>query len=189
METGGRPTRPSATTRTNISTSFATDRENVAFDEELRKWKTYLDYRQKQEAEGRMEVQLKEKQFAEAKTQVELRKDYRAYQQLEVEDAKQWVEFWQLQVQEFQEICALEGWTSTAERYHFKTENCAIPRQRSAKASPACRDAVEMGRRTAFSPYRELCWLNDTGVNVTPSGRSSKVTEKDFESSFSRFCA
>jgi len=79
--------------------------------------------------------------------------------------------------------------TSTAERYHFKTENCAIPRQRSAKASPACRDAVEMGRRTAFSPYRELCWLNDTGVNVTPSGRSSKVTEKDFESSFSRFCA
>lgn len=60
-------------------------------EEELREWKKFLDYRQKQGADGRTEVQLEEQQSAEAPTPVELWKDYRAYQQLEVENAKQWV--------------------------------------------------------------------------------------------------
>ena len=95
------------------------------FEEELREWKKFLDYRQKKETDGRTEVQLEEQQSAESPTQVDLWKDYRAYQQLEVDNAKQWVEFWWRQVKECQDTenhCALQGWASTAKRYHSKSE-------------------------------------------------------------------
>ena len=95
------------------------------FEEELREWKKFLDYRQKKEVDERTELQLKEQQSTETTTQVDLWKDYRAYQQLEVDNAKQWVEFWRRQVEECQDTenhCALQGWASTAERYHSKGE-------------------------------------------------------------------
>ncbi len=63
------------------------------FGEELREWKTFLDYRQKKEMDRETEVQLKERHSAEGPTQVDLWREYRSYQQLEVENAKQWVEF------------------------------------------------------------------------------------------------
>lgn len=54
--------------------------EYSQFEEELREWKKFLDYKQKKEADGRTEVQLEERQSIETKTQVDLWKDYRAYQ-------------------------------------------------------------------------------------------------------------
>ncbi len=72
------------------------------FEEELREWKEFLNYRQKKETDEKTKVQLKERQCAESSTQVNLWKNYRAYQQLKVDNAKQWVEFWQRQVGEFQ---------------------------------------------------------------------------------------
>ena len=95
------------------------------FEEELREWKKFLDYRQKKEADGRTEVQVEEQQSAETTTQVDLWKDYQAYQQLEVDNAKQWVEFWQRQVEDYKDTenhCALEGYESTAYRYHSMAE-------------------------------------------------------------------
>lgn len=73
------------------------------FEEDLRAWRKFIDYRQKIETDRRMEMQLEERQAAETTTQMELWKKYRAYQQVEVDKAKQWVEFWQRQVKRYQD--------------------------------------------------------------------------------------
>ncbi len=135
VKTGGRPTRPVQPVPDSQERDYTDEHlyvlchwqgECSQLEEELREWKKFLDYRQKQGADGRTEVQLEEQQSAETPIPVELWKDYRAYQQLEVENAKQWVEFWQRQMQEFQDTenrCALEDNTSTAERYHSRAED------------------------------------------------------------------
>ena len=135
VDTGGRPTRPIRPVP-NVYDAEYTDEHVHAlchwegewslFEEELREWKKFLDYRQKKETDGKTEVQLEERQSAESPTQVDLWKDYRAYQHLEVDNAKQWVEFWRRQVEEFQDTenrCALQGWADTAERYHSEAED------------------------------------------------------------------
>ena len=134
VDTGGRPGRPirpvpdihnAEHTDEHLHVLCHWEGECSHFEEELREWKKFLDYRQKKETDGRTEVQLEERQSAESPTQVDLWKDYRAYQQLEVDNAKQWVEFWWRQVKECQDTenhCALQGWASTAKRYHSKGE-------------------------------------------------------------------
>ena len=112
VDTGGRPSRPIRSVP-NVYNAEHTDEhlhvlchwqdEYSQFEEELREWKEFLDYRQKKEADGRTEVQLEERQAAETTTQVDLWKEYRAYQQVEVDNAKQWVEFWQRQVKYYQD--------------------------------------------------------------------------------------
>ena len=134
MDTGGRPSRPIRPVP-DIHDAECKDKHVHAlchwegewsqFEEELRKWKKFLDYRQKKETDGKTEVQLEKRQSAESLTQVDLWKDYQAYQHLEVDNVKQWVEFWRRQVEECQdtENCqALQGWADTAERYHSKGE-------------------------------------------------------------------
>ncbi len=134
MDTGGRPSRRIRPVP-DIHDAEHTDKHVHAlchwqgecgqFEEELREWKKFLDYRQKKETDGKTEVQLEERQPAESPTQVDLWKDYWAYQHLEVDNAKQWVEFWRRQVEECQDIenrQALQGWADTAERYHSKGE-------------------------------------------------------------------
>ena len=134
VDTGGRPTRPirpvpdvydAEHTDEHVHALCHWEGECSYFEEELREWKKFLDYRQKKETDGKTEVQLEERQSAEGPTQVDLWKDYRAYQHLEVENTKQWVEFWRRQVKECQDTenhCALQGWADTAERYHSKGE-------------------------------------------------------------------
>ncbi|CAF9924413.1 MAG: hypothetical protein ALECFALPRED_002745 [Alectoria fallacina] len=131
MDTDGRPTRPirpvsdvydAEYTDEHVHALCHWEGEWSLFEEELREWKKFLDYRQKKKTE----VQLKERQSAESPTQVDLWKDYRAYQHLEVDNAKQWMEFWRRQVEEFQDTenrCALQGWADTVERYHSEAEN------------------------------------------------------------------
>lgn len=135
VERGGRPTRPIRPVP-NIHNAERTDEhlhvlchwegECSQFEEELREWKKFLNYRQKKETDGKTEVQLEERQSAESPTQVDLWKDYRAYKHLEVDNAKQWVDFWRRQVEECQDTenrLALKGWASTAERYHSEGES------------------------------------------------------------------
>ena len=134
MDTGGRPRRPirpvpdihnAEHTDEHLHVVCHWEGECSQFEEELREWKKVLDYRQKKETDGKMEMQLEERQSAESPTQVDLWKDYRAYQYLEVDNAKQWVEFWRRQVEECQDTenrQALQGWADTAERYHSKGE-------------------------------------------------------------------
>ena len=134
VDTGGRPSRPIRPVPDVYDAEYTDERvhalchwegERSHFEEELRQWKTFLDYRQKKETDGKSEVQLEEQQSAEGPTQVDLWKDYRAYQHLEVEKTKQWVEFWRRQMKECQDIetrQALQGWADTAERYHSKGE-------------------------------------------------------------------
>ena len=135
VDTGGRPTRPirpvpdvydAEHTDKHVHALCHWEGEWSLFEEELREWKKFLDYRQKKETGGKTEAQLEERQAAESPTQVDLWKDYRAYQHLEVDNAKQWVEFWRRQVEEFQDTenrCALQGWADTAERYHSDAED------------------------------------------------------------------
>ena len=135
VDTGGRPSRPvrpvpdvydAEHTDQHVHALCHWEDECSQFEEELREWKKFLDYRQKKGTDGKTEVQLEERQSAESPTQVDLWKDYRAYQHLEVDNAKQWVEFWRRQVEEFQDTenrCALQGWADTAERYHSEAED------------------------------------------------------------------
>ncbi len=98
MDTGGRPSRPiqpvpdikdSEYTDKHVHALYHWEGEYSQFEEELREWKRFLDYRQKKGINGETEVQLEERQCAESPTQVDLWKDYRAYQHLEVETTKQ----------------------------------------------------------------------------------------------------
>ena len=135
METGGRPSRPIRSVPDIYDTKNTDEHLHVLchwqdeysqFEEELREWKKFLDYRQKKETDGRTEVQLEEQQPAETMTQVDLWKEYRAYEQVEVDNAKQWVEFWQRQVKYFQDTenrLSLEGNTNTAIRMHSEAED------------------------------------------------------------------
>ena len=129
VDTGGRPSRPVRPVP-DIQDAECKDEHAHAlchwegecsqFEEELREWKKFLEYRQKKEADERTELQLEGQQSTETTTQVNLWKDYRAYQQSEVDNARQWVKFWRRQVEECQNTvnrCALQGWASTAERY------------------------------------------------------------------------
>ena len=112
IEMGGRPSRPiqpvpeiydAEHTNEHLHVLCHWEGECSKFEEELRKWKKFLDHRQKKETDGETEVQLKERQSVEGLSEVDLWREYRAYQQLEVENAKQWVEFWQRQVEYFQQ--------------------------------------------------------------------------------------
>ena len=135
MDTGGRPSRPirpvpdihdGEHTDEHVHALCHWEGEWSQFEEELREWKKFLDYRQKKETDGKTEVQLEERQSAESPTQVDLWKDYRTYLHLEVEDTKQWVEFWQQQVKHFQQeedVYARQGTDDVAYRMHSEAEN------------------------------------------------------------------
>ena len=129
IETGGRPIRlirpvpdieKCEYTDLHFHVVYHWEGESSHFEEELREWKKFLDYRQKTEAGGTTEAQLQDRQYAESSAQVDLWRDYRAYQQLEIENAKQWVEFWQQQVEIFQD--AEIRYASTAEQYRSEAE-------------------------------------------------------------------
>lgn len=134
MNTGGRPRRPIQPI-SNIYDVEHTDKhlhvlchwegECSQFEEELRKWEKFLDYRQKKKTDRETKVQLKERQSAEGPTQVDFWKEYRFYQQMEVENAKQWVEFWQRQVKYFQQKednCVRQGLKNYAYRHRSHGE-------------------------------------------------------------------
>lgn len=134
VATGGRPTRPIRAvpdshdhehTDEHLHVLCHWEGECSQFEEELRDWEKFLDYRQKKETDGKTEVQLEERQCAESPIQVDLWKDYRAYQQLEVANAKQWVKFWQRQVEKFQNVendCLREASEAEASRNHSEGE-------------------------------------------------------------------
>ena len=138
VDTGGRPTRPirpvpdvydAEHTDEHVHALCHWEDEWSQFEEELREWKKFLDYRQKKETDGKTEVQLEVRKSAESPTQVDLWKDYRLYQHLEVENAKQWVKFWRRQMEECQDTenrQAIQGWAGTAERYHSKGERMKL---------------------------------------------------------------
>ncbi len=134
VATGGRPTRPIRAvpdshdhehTDEHLHVLCHWEGECSQFEEELRDWEKFLDYRQKKETDGKTEVQLEERQCAESSIQVDLWKDYRAYQQLEVDNAKQWVKFWQRQVEKFQNVendCLRKASEAEASRNHSEGE-------------------------------------------------------------------
>ncbi len=75
VDTGGRPTRPirpvpdvydAEHTDEHVHALCHWEGECSQFEEELREWKKFLDYRQKKEADERTEVQLEEQQSAES---------------------------------------------------------------------------------------------------------------------------
>ncbi|KAL9124035.1 MAG: hypothetical protein Q9217_006595, partial [Psora testacea] len=135
VETGGRPTRPIRPVTKRQEHDYTDEHLHVLchwegecsqFEEELREWKKFLDYRQKKEADERTGVQLEGQQSTDITTQVELWKDFRAYRQLEVENAKQWVEFWQRQLEDFrdrEDRCVRQGQTEVAYRLHSKAKD------------------------------------------------------------------
>ncbi len=184
MDTGGRPSRPirpvpdvydAEHTDEHIHALCHWEGECSQFEEELREWKKFLDYRQKKETDGKTEVQLEERQSAESPTQVDLWKDYRAYQQLEVDNAKQWVEFWRRQVAEFQDTenhCALQGWASTAKRYHSEAEDA--------------RSYAEEARKQVGPPELRLKWaeqqlsafLAECAVSTTEVSTSNPLEDQ-----------
>ena len=131
VETGGRPSRPIRPVSDNQERYLTEEPFHVLchwqgecsqFEEELRQWKKFLDYRQKNEEDGRTEVQLEEQQPAASSSQVNLWEDYRAYQQLAVDKAKQWVKFWQRQAQNSQEEAAGAGDSGMAYAYRSAAE-------------------------------------------------------------------
>ncbi|KAL8795805.1 MAG: hypothetical protein Q9182_007479 [Xanthomendoza sp. 2 TL-2023] len=151
------------------------------FDEELRAWKTFLDYRQKKETNGKTEAQVEEQEPAETTTQVKLWKDYEAYQLIEVNEAKQWVEFWQRQVEDCKEVedrGALEGRAEISQRYRFKGSKDEIASRGRTKASPAGRDAVGMDISAAFRPSSGMRRLNDKGFDIQLFGESRQFAKK-----------
>ena len=161
MDTGGRPSRPIRLVP-DVYDAEHTDRHVHAlchwegewsqFEEELREWKKFLDYRQKKETDGKTGVQLEEQQSAESPTQVDLWKDYRDYQHLEVENAKQWVEFWQRQVEHFQ----------------HKEDNCA--RQAKQAEKDSTRQAMEDYAYRHHSEAEEMrSYLEEARKQVKPA--------------------
>ncbi len=179
VETGGRPTRPIRPVSNRQERDHADEHLHILchwqgeysqFEEELREWKKFLDYRQKKEADGRTEVQLEERQSAEATTQVDLWKDYRAYQQLEVENAKQWVEFWQRQVEDCQETenrCARRGDGATGRRYHSIGERMKLH--------------VEDARKQVRPAETRLKWVEQqlSGLLAERAGSMTQVSTSD----------
>ena len=161
VDTGGRPTRPirqvpdvydAEHTDEYVHVLCHWEGECSHFEEELREWKKFLDYRQKKETDERTEVQLEERQSAESPTQVDLWKDYRAYQHLEVENAKQWVEFWQRQVEHFQQ----------------KEDNCA--RQAKQAEKDSTRQAMEDYAYRHHSEAEEMrSYLEEARKQVKPA--------------------
>lgn len=88
VKTGGRSTRPVQPVLDSQERDYTDEHLHVLchwqgecsqLEEELREWKKFLDYRQKQGANERTKMQLEEQQLAETSTPVELWKDYRAY--------------------------------------------------------------------------------------------------------------
>ena len=80
METGGRPTRSIRPVSDNQERDHVDEHLHVlchwqgecSQSEKLREWKKFLDYRQKNEADGRTEVHLEEQQSAASSPQVDL---------------------------------------------------------------------------------------------------------------------
>ena len=161
VDTGGRPTRPirpvpdvhdAEHTDEHVHALCHWESECSQFEEELREWKKFLDYRQKKETDGKTEVELEKRQSAESPTQVDLWKDYRAYQHLEVENAKQWVEFWQRQVEHFQQ----------------KEDNCA--RQAKQAEKDSTRQAMEDYAYRHHSEAEEMrSYLEEARKQVKPA--------------------
>ena len=73
------------------------------FEEGLREWKGFLDFRQEKEPRGKTGVKREERESVESLPQVDLWRGYYSHRQLEVENSKQWVEFWQRQVKHCQQ--------------------------------------------------------------------------------------
>lgn len=174
IETDGRPSRPIRPVPDSQERDHTDEHLRVLchwqgecsqFEEELREWNKFLDYRQKKEADRRTEVQLEERKCAETTSQVDLWKDYRAYQKLEVENAKQWVGFWQRQVKEFQETencCARQGNGATARRYHSEAEDA--------------RSYVEEVRKQVRPAEMRLAWVEQQ-LSGLLAERTSSMTE------------
>ena len=161
VDTGGRPTRPirpvpdvydAEHTDEDLHVLCHWEGEWSQFEEELREWKKFLDYRQKKETDGKTEVELEKRKSAESPTQVDLWKDYRDYQHLEVENAKQWVEFWQRQVEHFQQ----------------KEDNCA--RQAKQAEKDSTRQAMEDYAYRHHSEAEEMrSYLEEARKQVKPA--------------------
>ena len=157
VDTGGRPTHPIRPlpdirerehTDEHLHVLCYWEGECNQFEEELREWKKFLDYRQKKETDERTKAQLEEQQSTESPTQMDLWKDYRTYQQLEVDNAKQWVEFWQRQVEYFKQsdnICARQGMEDEAYRHHSEAEDA--------------RSSIEEARKQVGPRESRLKWV------------------------------
>ena len=161
VDTGGRPSHPVRPVPDIQDIEYKDEDLHVLchwegewsqFEEELREWKKFLDYRQKKETDGKTEVELEKRKSAESPTQVDLWEDYRAYQHLEVENAKQWVEFWQRQVEHFQQ----------------KEDNCA--RQAKQAEKDSTRQAMEDYAYRHHSEAEEMrSYLEEARKQVKPA--------------------
>ena len=204
MDTGGRPSRPiqpvpdikdSEHTDEHVHALCHWEGECSQFEEELREWKKFLDYRQKKETDGKTEVQLEERQSAESPIQVDLWKDYRAYQHMEVQNTKQWVEFWRRQVEECQNTenrQAIQGWAGTAERYHSKGERMKLHVEDARKQVGPAEMQLEWVEEQLSAILAE-CAVSTTQMSTSDrledqaklpkrASRSDQITLKDLRS-------
>ena len=204
VHTGGRPTRPiqpvpdvydAEHTDEHVHAVCYWEGECSQFEEELREWKKFLDYRQKKETDGKTEVQLEERQSAEGPNQVDLWKDYRAYRHLEVENTKQWVEFWRRQVKECQDSenhCALQGWAGGAQRYHSEGERMKLDVEDARKQVRAAEMQLEWVEEQLLAILAE-CAVSTTQMSTSDrpedqarlpkrASRSGQTTLKDLRS-------
>lgn len=158
----------------------------------MSEWKKFLDYGQKNKADGKTEVQLEEQQSAETTTQVKLWKDYRAYQQVEVDNAKQWVEFWQRQVKYFEDgenLCALQGADGEASGHHSEAEDARSygKEAREQVGPPESRlkwveeqlSAILPGRAVSTTEISTSNYLEDQAKLPKRASRSAQTTFKD----------
>ena len=204
VDTGGRPTRPirpvpdvydAEHTDEHVHALCYWEGECSQFEEELREWKKFLDYRQKKETDGKTEVQLEERQSAEGPNQVDLWKDYRAYRHLEVENTKQWVEFWRRQEKECQDSenhCALQGWEGGAKRYHSEGERMKLDVEDARKQVRAAEMQLEWVEEQLLAILAE-CAVSTTQMPTSDrpedqarlpkrASRSGQTTLKDLRS-------
>ena len=189
VDTDGRPTRPirpvpdvydAEYTDEHVRALCHWEGECSYFEEELREWKKFLDYRQKKETDGKPEVQLEERQSAESPTQVDIWKDYRAYQYLEVENTKQWVEFWQQQVKHFQQeedVYARQGTDGVACRMHSEAENMQSHIEETRKQVGPAEARLEWVEQQLSALLAE-CAISSAEVSTSDHLETQAITPK-----------
>ncbi|KAL8724899.1 MAG: hypothetical protein Q9166_007682 [cf. Caloplaca sp. 2 TL-2023] len=182
VKTYGRPTRSIGPVPYNENSQHGDDllhalchweTERSQFEEELREWHKYLDYRQKNDPGGKTMDQLKGRQSVEATSP-----DFKAYQQINVDNAKRWVEFWEQQADYWQDEenrFKLQGLPEAAHACRFDVEDAQSYIQEAQEwVRPA-----ELRLRWAEEQLAAL--LAESTVSAAPTSTHLKNQAKQLE--------